>query len=141
MILPDVIILVYAAMQESANHQKYHQWLEGLLQGTTPFGIADLTLSGFLRVATNKRIFANPLTLNEALLFANAVRLSKNAVVIAPGPQHWDLFTQLCSATNAQGNGIPDAYFAALAIESNCEWITNDRGFSRFPGLNWRAPW
>ena len=30
---------------------------------------------------------------------------------------------------------MPDAYLAALAIESASEWITTDRDFSRFPGL------
>ena len=28
-----------------------------------------------------------------------------------------------------------DAWYAALAIESGCEWVTFDRGFARFPGL------
>jgi predicted nucleic acid-binding protein len=32
------------------------------------------------------------------------------------------------------------AYHAALAIESGCEWITTDRGYSRYPGLRWRHP-
>jgi hypothetical protein len=31
-------------------------------------------------------------------------------------------------------------HFAALAIESGCEWITTDRDYSRFPGLRWRHP-
>jgi len=34
----------------------------------------------------------------------------------------------------------PDAWFAALAIESGCEWITPDRDYARFPGLRWRTP-
>jgi predicted nucleic acid-binding protein len=29
---------------------------------------------------------------------------------------------------------------AALAIEAGCEWITNDRDYARFQGLNWRSP-
>ena len=33
------------------------------------------------------------------------------------------------------GNLIPDAYLAALAIESGSEWITTDRDYERFPGL------
>ena len=28
----------------------------------------------------------------------------------------------------ARGNLIPDAYLAAMAIESGCEWITTDKG-------------
>jgi hypothetical protein len=35
---------------------------------------------------------------------------------------------------------VPDAYFAALAIESGCDWITTDRDFARFKGLRWRHP-
>ena len=29
---------------------------------------------------------------------------------------------------------------AALAIESGSRWVTTDRDFSRFPGLNWSHP-
>ena len=43
-------------------------------------------------------------------------------------------------AAGARGNLVPDAYLAALAIESGSEWITTDRDFSRFPGLRWRHP-
>ena len=34
----------------------------------------------------------------------------------------------------------PAAYFAAVAIENGCEWITTDRDYSRFPSLRWRHP-
>jgi hypothetical protein len=30
--------------------------------------------------------------------------------------------------------------FAALAIESGCEWVTFDRDYVRFPGLKWHVP-
>jgi len=26
------------------------------------------------------------------------------------------------------------------AIEHNCDWISFDRDFARFPGLRWRSP-
>jgi hypothetical protein len=35
---------------------------------------------------------------------------------------------------------VPDAWFAALAIESGSEWITTDRDDARFAGLRWRHP-
>jgi len=42
---------------------------------------------------------------------------------------------------DANGGGlVPDAWFAALAVESGCEWITLDRDFRRFDGLRWRTP-
>ena len=34
----------------------------------------------------------------------------------------------------------PDAWFAALAVESGCDWVTTDRDYARFPGLKWHAP-
>ena len=49
-------------------------------------------------------------------------------------------FSRLCLEVGAKGNLVADAYLAALAIESGSEWITSDRGFSRFPGLRWRHP-
>ena len=38
------------------------------------------------------------------------------------------------------GNLVQDAWLAALAIESGCEWVTTDRDYARFPGLRWREP-
>jgi predicted nucleic acid-binding protein len=59
--------------------------------------------------------------------------------IIEPGPRHWSIFTGLCRSANAYGNLVPDAWLAALAIESGCEWITNDRDYARFKGLRWRT--
>ena len=54
---------------------------------------------------------------------------------VAAGPRHWEVFARLCADVGGTGNAVPDAYFAALALESGCELITADRGFRRFPGL------
>jgi predicted nucleic acid-binding protein len=60
--------------------------------------------------------------------------------LISPGSRHWGIFVDLCRKVGAKGNLIPDAYLAALAIESGSEWITTDRDYARFPGLRWRHP-
>jgi predicted nucleic acid-binding protein len=72
--------------------------------------------------------------------FCDFLRSQPNAVPIAPGERHWEIFSNLCSRARAGGNLIADAYLAALAIESGSEWITTDRDYSRFPGLRWRHP-
>ncbi len=59
---------------------------------------------------------------------------------MTPGSRHWAIFAQLCHQTGVRGDLIPDAYLAALAIESGCEWATTDRDCSRFEGLKWRHP-
>lgn len=103
-------------------------------------GVSELVLSGFVRVATHPRIFSPPAAIDQALAFATAVRTQPNAVLLAPGSRHWEIFERLCMIANAKGNLVADAYLAALAIESGSELITTDRDFSRFAGLRWRHP-
>jgi toxin-antitoxin system PIN domain toxin len=105
-----------------------------------PYGIADVVLSGFLRVVTHPKVFAHPTPLSEGIAFCNVLRSQPNATVLAPGPRHWQIFTNLCNDAGARGNLIPDAYLAALAIESGSEWITTDGDYRRFRGLRLRHP-
>ena len=140
MLLPDVNVLVYAHRRDAPDHQRYLGWLEQVINGDEAYGVADLVLSGFLRVVTHPRVFNPPSPLDDALAFAAALRARPNCVPVAPGSRHWDLFASLCRRAEARGNLVPDAYLAALAIESGSEWITTDRGFARFPGLRWRHP-
>jgi len=102
--------------------------------------MADLVLSGFLRIVTHPRIFDPPSLLKDALAFVEEVLDQPHCVRVQPGQRHWEIFVQLCRDSGARGNLVPDAYLAALAIESGSEWITSDRDFGRFPGLRWCHP-
>jgi toxin-antitoxin system PIN domain toxin len=139
-ILPDVNVLVYAHREDAPGHAAYREWLESVINGDHAYGMADLVLSGFLRVVTHARVFRRPSRLDEALAFAAEVRDQPNCVRVQPGPRHWDIFVQLCRRAYVRGNLVPDAYLAALAIESGSEWITTNGDFARFPGLAWRHP-
>jgi toxin-antitoxin system PIN domain toxin len=138
--LVDVNVLVYAHRLDAPRHQDYAGWLRNLLADAEPYGMADLVLSGFLRVVTSPKVFRQPTPLGTALAFAGLLRSQPSCVPVAPGPRHWDIFTELCQAAGVKGNLVPDAYLAALAVESGSEWITTDRDFSRFRGLRWRHP-
>lgn len=140
MTLPDVNVLVYAHRRDADRHEEYRRWLERAVAGPAPFGLSDLVLSGFVRVVTHPRVFRQPTPLMEALAFVRVLRDRRNRVAIEPGPRHWDIFRDLCQKAQARGNLVPDAYLAALAIESGAEWITTDGDFQRFPGLNTRHP-
>ena len=133
-------VLVYAHREDSLHHGGCRQWVESILNGEDAYGVSELVLSGFIRVVTHPRIFARPSTVAEALAFTEQLRDQANCVVVAPGSRHWEIFERLCSETDARGNLVPDAYLAALAIESGCEWISTDRDFGRFKGLRWRHP-
>jgi toxin-antitoxin system PIN domain toxin len=140
MILIDVNVLVYAHRADAPGHAAYRAWLESVVNGSQAYGLSELVLSGFLRVVTHPRVFTPPSDLAAGFAFVEAIRQRPNAVLISPGPRHWDIFANLCRRAVVKGNLIPDAYFAALAIESGSEWISTDRDYSRFPGLNWRHP-
>lgn len=140
MVLPDVNVLVYAFRPDMAEHARYRSFVQDLLAGDEAFGLASLVLSGFVRIVTHPRIFTQPDPIEDALAFTETLRASEQSVSIEPGVRHWEIFERLCREANARGNRVPDAYLAALAIESGCEWITTDRDYARFPGLRWRHP-
>ena len=140
MVLPDVNVLVYAHREDTLHHGGCRIWLEGLLNGDEAYGMSDLVLSGFLRVVTHPKVFTRPSNVAEALAFAEQLRAQPSCVLVSPGTRHWEIFQRLCAEIDARGNMVPDAYLAALAIESGCEWISTDRDFSRFKGLRWRHP-
>jgi uncharacterized protein len=139
-ILIDVNVLVYAYREEMPRHDEHRAWLEELVNGHQAFGLSDLVLSGFLRVATHPRVFSPPSSIEHALGFATVLREQPNCVQVGPGPRHWEIFARLCREVVVRGNLVTDAYLAALAIESGSDWITTDRDYSRFPGLRWRHP-
>jgi hypothetical protein len=139
-ILADVSVFVHAFMGDSPDHRTYRAWLEGVVGADAPFGLSELVLSGFVRVVTHPRVFAVPASVAAALEFTDALRAQPNAVIVSPGPRHWEIFARLCTGGGARGNLVADAYLAALAIEAGCEWVSADRDFSRFPGLRWRHP-
>lgn len=140
MILPDVNVLVYAFRADARDHARYKAWLEDVVNGPATFGLAPQVLSAVVRLCTHPRIFSTPSEPAEAFEFCAALLDRPNAARVQPGERHWSLFRRLCTDARATGNLVPDAWYAALAIESGCEWITTDRDFARFAGLNWRPP-
>jgi len=140
MLVVDVNVLVNAYREDAEDHDKYEEWLTQTLEGDEPFGLSDLVLSRFLRVVTNPRIYDDPSPIVDALIFVDQIRGAPNAVPISPGERHWEIFENLCRRPGIRGNLVPDAYFAALAIESGADWVTCDGDFARFPGLRWRHP-
>jgi hypothetical protein len=140
MILPDVNVLIYAFRKDVAQHDLCRSWLAQLIQGNTRFGMSPNVLSAVVRISTNSRVFRTPSSLVEAFGFCNDILEQPHCERVTPGERHWAIFQQLCLETDTRGARITDAWFAALAIESGCEWITFDRDYARFPGLKWRVP-
>ena len=140
MILPDVNIVIQAFRSDAPRHELCKNWLELVVNGESAYGIAPQVLSSAVRIVTNRRVYPQPDRVGDILTFCDGLVKQAHCHVILPGPRHWEIFSNLCLEVDARGDLVADAWFAALAIESGCEWITLDRDFARFPRLRWRTP-
>jgi uncharacterized protein len=139
-ILADVNVLVSAFRADSEHHRICRPWLNSVVSGDAAFGVSKLVLSAVVRITTSVRVFVMPSALDEAFGFCSDLLTQPHARLIEPGDRHWALFQRLCTGTETRGPRVTDAWFAALAIEHGCEWVTLDRDFARFPELRWSAP-
>ena len=141
MLLPDVNVLIYAHIEDSTHdHTRYADWLSRLATGAEPFALSVLVLAGFIRVATNPRVFDPPSTLDQSFAFVSSLLERPQARVIGPGPDHLEILERICRESGAAGKLVGDAQHAAVAIEHGCTMVSTDSDFSRFPGLRWQHP-
>jgi len=140
MILPDVNVLIYAFRRDVLQHRVCRSWLAAVVSSDTRFGISPLGLSAVVRITTNPRAFRTPSAIEEAFGFCEDLLRQPHCQVVEPGERHWDIFRRLCLETDIRGSRVTDAWFAALAIEWGCEWITLDRDYARFARLKWQLP-
>ena len=138
--LADVNVLINAFRPEVADHDRYRAWLEELIGGDRRYAMSELVLSAVVRTLTDHRIYARPETIETALAYCEFLKNQPHCVLVHAGPRHWQIFSRLCFEAEVRGRMVSDAYFAALAIEHGCEWITGEKHFARFRGLRWRHP-
>lgn len=140
MILPDVNVLIYAFRPDAPHHALCRPWLQSVVGSEPRFAISPLTLSALIRVTTNFSAFNEPSSIEEACRFCDYLLEHPRCQVVEPREGHWGIFKRLIIETQTRGKRVSDAWFAALAIEWGCEWISMDRDFARFPGLKWSMP-
>jgi uncharacterized protein len=138
--LPDINVLIYAHREDSLDHDRYAAWLKNLANSPSPFALSSFTLAGFLRIVTNPRIFQPATPMDQALTFCRQLIARPTASVIQPGQRHWQIMAELIENAAVNGAMVSDTYLAALAIEHDCELVTSDKDFARFPNLRWRHP-
>lgn len=140
MILPDVNVLIYAFRRDVPQHPACRAWLVDVVTSDIRFGLSPLALAAVIRITTNARAYRIPSAVGEAISFCDNLFDQPHCETVEPGERHWEIFKRLCLETDTRGPRVRDAWFAALAIEWGCEWITLERDYARFPGLKWRVP-
>lgn len=140
MILPDANVLIHAFRSDTPQHAICRPWLNEVVRGDAFFGVSPMALSAVVRITTNSRAYRTPSSAAEAFGFCEDILGQRLCRIVEPGERHWGIFKRLCIETDIRGALVTDAWFAALAIEWGCEWITLDRDFARFAGLKWQVP-
>jgi toxin-antitoxin system PIN domain toxin len=139
-ILVDANLLLYAHNSLADEHKAAKDWLEEVLSGPEPFALCWPVVLAFLRLATSPRIFARPLSRNEAIMIVSEWIDRPQTVMINAGERHWEIFQNLSSQARVAGPLFSDCHLAALAVEYGAVVYTTDREFARFPNLQFKNP-
>lgn len=140
MILVDANILLYAEDSLSPRHKKAREWWDAQLSGSGRVCLCWEVLNAFIRISTNRRVFARPLSLKEAMERVVSWLDQPNTETIRPTDAHWDTYSTMLEKGQASANLVTDAHLAALAVSHGCTLYSTDADFSRFPQLKWKNP-
>jgi uncharacterized protein len=134
----DVNILLYAYDASSPHHKACSTWLNNALS-ESEVRVPTVVLSGFLRIATNKKIFPEA-SLQLAIQFIEVLEQQPGFDVVHSSRAHWHCFKDLCKKYKAQGNDVTDLYIAAFALEYDATLVSVDADFARVKPLKWLNP-
>lgn len=140
MILVDANILLYAENSSSPFHAHACKWWDAKLSDSRPVCLCWSVISAFVRIATHRRIFECPLTLEEAVARVQSWLDQPCVRIVQPTSNHWQVFCEMLLSGQAAANLVADAHLAALALEHGCELNSTDADFARFPKLTWKNP-
>lgn len=140
MLLYDVNVVLAAHRADHPHHDVALAELTQAGLGAEPFTVPTAVWGALLRLATHRKVFPVPSTVADVFAFLDAVRAQPAYVEVGPGPRHLLLLRQVCEASGATGDLVPDAVLAAAALEHGATVVTFDRDFGRFEAVAQRAP-
>jgi len=110
------------------------------LSGRAQVGLPWPSLLAFVRLVSNPRIFARPLSVARA--WKQVENWLDVPVVWIPAAteRHREVLARLLGAAGGRANLVPDAHLAAIAIEHGLTLCSTDGDFARFGGLEWANP-
>jgi uncharacterized protein len=138
--LVDANILLYSVDESSPFHDDAGAWLATALNGNRRVGLPWLSLSAFLRIATNPRASSNPLSPTEAWDIVEGWLGAPATWTPQPGRSHGEILRRLMIDKDLRAGLVTDAVLAAICIEHGLDIVSADSDFSRFSELNWINP-
>ena len=138
--LVDLNVLLYAVNRKAPRHGTVRSWWEAALSDEEPVALAWIVLLGFLRLATNARVFPQPLTAEQAIARVEVWVKHPKTRLIKETEEHWRILQELLEETGTAGNLTADAHLAALAISHGATLVSCDADFGRYRHLRWENP-
>ncbi|MFH5210546.1 type II toxin-antitoxin system VapC family toxin [Antrihabitans sp. NCIMB 15449] len=135
----DANVLLYSVDRGARQHRAAKGWLDRSLSGIEPVGFAWIVVVAFLRLSTNPRIYARPLSVEQALDVVESWLSRPQAVVVEPSATHLVNLRSILVQFGG-GNLTNDAHLAALALQHRATVVTFDHDFARFEGVAWIEP-
>jgi toxin-antitoxin system PIN domain toxin len=138
--LIDLNVLLYAVNEDSVHHKPVKKWLEAAFSGDEPIALPWIVLLGFLRLTTNPRVFARPLSTEQALAHVERWLQQPPVRILAESSEQWRILRGLLEVSGTAGNLTTDAHLASLAIAHGAVLVSCDTDFGRFDKLQWQHP-
>lgn len=136
----DLNLLLYAVNSDAPRHAEARAWLQDLLNGEETVGLPWVVILGFLRIATNPRVFPGALAASKALQVVDEWLAIENVRLVREKDDHWETLRALIESAGTAGNLTTDAHLAALAISHDAVLCSTDLDFGRFRELRWENP-
>jgi uncharacterized protein len=95
--------------------------------------ILPTVAAGFLRLATNPKVFVKPTSIGPAIAFIDSL-LAIPGVDMPELGREWPILRQLSRDHDLAANDITDAWIAAAVRTLGGHLVTFDRGFKRLLG-------
>lgn len=139
--LPDANILIYAKMSGMPEHKAAIKWLNAALaEKDASLVVCETTILAFLRITTNRKIFAPPLGIAEAKKFVTGLLAHPRVQLFRPTSDHFAAVADLMKKHAFLGNLTMDAHLAAIALTTGATLVTRDTDFKKVSYLKVEEP-
>jgi toxin-antitoxin system PIN domain toxin len=133
---PDLNVLLAASRTDHPQHDPAIGWLKQAIAGCDTGGsieILPMVAAGFLRIATNRKVFLVPMSIVAAVEFIDSL-LAIPGVEMPELGREWPTLKQMSRAHDLAANDITDAWIASAVRTLGSHLVTFDRGFTRLLG-------
>src|SRR5215831_14275435 len=101
-------MLLYAELEAYPVHRAARKWWEDVLNGERQVGLTSVCIFGFLRIGTNRRVFREPLPIDDAIERVQRWLDRPNVTALVPGNRHLELAFGLLKQLGTGGNLTTD---------------------------------